>query len=169
MLCRTVAGIHSARLVGSTHMSSPTLAMRMPDDAQVSWCSGCRCVWKRWRADIGNARTRMAGAGAAAPPAAASCPDPGIACQATPQPSAFPVLRLPAMPMNIYHRRYCASATWARQVEGALLPWALEGVDLGDDVLEVGPGYGATTRLLSGRVTRLRALEVDELLGGRMP
>jgi hypothetical protein len=25
------------------------------------------------------------------------------------------------------------------------LPWALGGTDLGDDVLEVGPGYGATT------------------------
>jgi hypothetical protein len=25
------------------------------------------------------------------------------------------------------------------------LPWALGDTDLGDDVLEVGPGYGATT------------------------
>jgi SAM-dependent methyltransferase len=42
-----------------------------------------------------------------------------------------------------------------------LLPWALEGVELGDDVLEIGPGPGVTTDLLRGRVPRLTALEVD--------
>jgi ubiquinone/menaquinone biosynthesis C-methylase UbiE len=32
---------------------------------------------------------------------------------------------------------------------------------LGDDVLEIGPGFGATTRLLVDRVPRLRVLELD--------
>src|SRR5262249_26310505 len=45
--------------------------------------------------------------------------------------------------------------------EGDLLPWALEGVDLGDDVLEIGPGPGVTTDLLRGRARRLTALEAD--------
>jgi ubiquinone/menaquinone biosynthesis C-methylase UbiE len=38
----------------------------------------------------------------------------------------------------------------------------LDGLDLGDDVLELGPGLGVTTRELAGRVPRLTALEVDE-------
>jgi ubiquinone/menaquinone biosynthesis C-methylase UbiE len=42
-----------------------------------------------------------------------------------------------------------------------LLPWALQGIDLGDDVLEIGPGPGLTTELLRGRTWRLTALEVD--------
>jgi SAM-dependent methyltransferase len=37
----------------------------------------------------------------------------------------------------------------------------LQGVDLGDDVLEIGPGPGVTTELLRGRTRRLTALEVD--------
>jgi ubiquinone/menaquinone biosynthesis C-methylase UbiE len=35
-------------------------------------------------------------------------------------------------------------------------------LDLGDDVLEIGPGFGATTRVLVDLVPRLTALEVDE-------
>jgi SAM-dependent methyltransferase len=66
------------------------------------------------------------------------------------------------MPMNLLHRHYCASPTWARRVEQELLPWALRGVPLGDDVLEIGPGFGVTTRLIAPRVPRLTALEVDE-------
>jgi SAM-dependent methyltransferase len=34
-------------------------------------------------------------------------------------------------------------------------------VELGDDVLEIGPGPGVTTDLLRGRARRLTALEVD--------
>jgi ubiquinone/menaquinone biosynthesis C-methylase UbiE len=34
-------------------------------------------------------------------------------------------------------------------------------VELGDDVLEIGPGPGVTTDLLRGRTRRLAALEVD--------
>lgn len=54
--------------------------------------------------------------------------------------------------MNRFHRRYCASRTWAARVEESLLPWGLDGVDLGPDVLEVGPGLGVTTRLRPGGV-----------------
>jgi ubiquinone/menaquinone biosynthesis C-methylase UbiE len=65
------------------------------------------------------------------------------------------------MPMNAFHRRFCASPDWANFVEGTLLPWGLDGVELGDDVLEIGPGFGVTTRLLASQVPRLTALEVD--------
>jgi len=65
--------------------------------------------------------------------------------------------------MNRYHQWLCNSRMWARAVEKDLLPWALEDVPLGADTLEIGPGYGATTRVLT-RWTgggRLSVLEVD--------
>jgi ubiquinone/menaquinone biosynthesis C-methylase UbiE len=46
-------------------------------------------------------------------------------------------------------------------VEQRLLPAALNGVNLGPEVLELGPGLGVTTRLLAARVPRLTAVEVE--------
>jgi SAM-dependent methyltransferase len=66
------------------------------------------------------------------------------------------------MPMNAIHRRLCSSQKWGQAVEESILPWTLDGVDLGDDVLEIGPGFAATTRLLARRPGRLTALEIDE-------
>lgn len=63
--------------------------------------------------------------------------------------------------MNRAHRRLCSSEKWARTVRDRLLPWALDGVELGPDVLEIGPGYGANLRVLAEQVPRLTALEVD--------
>jgi SAM-dependent methyltransferase len=39
-------------------------------------------------------------------------------------------------------------------------------VDLGDDVLEVGPGYGATTDVLSALTPALTSVEIDTELAG---
>ena len=64
--------------------------------------------------------------------------------------------------MNLLHNRICASAKWADYVRTGLFPAVLDGVDLGDDVLEIGPGLGVTTRALDERVARLTALEVEE-------
>jgi SAM-dependent methyltransferase len=63
--------------------------------------------------------------------------------------------------MNWFHRQVCRSGRWRRRIERDLLPWALQGVELGAAVLEVGPGPGVTTDLLRGRTPRLTALEVD--------
>lgn len=52
------------------------------------------------------------------------------------------------MGMNLCHRVCCSSDYWARTVEKQLLPWALADVDLGDNTLEIGPGYGANMRVL---------------------
>lgn len=49
-------------------------------------------------------------------------------------------------------------------LETDLLPWVEAAGDLGDDVLEIGPGPGLTTDLLAQRVHRLTAVEVDPLL-----
>lgn len=63
--------------------------------------------------------------------------------------------------MNEEHLRICSSPEWAQYVERELLPWALRGTDLGDHVLEIGAGPGLTTDVLSRRVPRLTAVEVD--------
>ena len=66
--------------------------------------------------------------------------------------------------MNDLHFRLLATPEWAAYVEHELLPWALDGRDLGDDVLEVGPGPGLTTDVLRRHVARLTAVELDETL-----
>ena len=53
--------------------------------------------------------------------------------------------------MNQAHLEFCSSPEWARLVEDELLPWVLDGCELGDDLLEVGPGPGLTTDVLRGR------------------
>ena len=66
--------------------------------------------------------------------------------------------------MNEAHLRICASPEWAAFVESELLPWVLREQDLGDEVLEVGPGPGLTTDVLRRQVPRLTAVEIDERL-----
>ena len=63
--------------------------------------------------------------------------------------------------MNLVHRRLCSSDKWARKV-AEMLPASLKGFDLGDDVLEIGPGFGATTRILVELVPKLTSIEIDE-------
>lgn len=65
------------------------------------------------------------------------------------------------MPMNLMHRKLCSSNTWERKA-AAMVPASLEGLDLGDDVLEIGPGFGATTRILVELVPKLTSVEIDE-------
>jgi SAM-dependent methyltransferase len=48
------------------------------------------------------------------------------------------------------------------------MPWALDGVDLGDDVLELGPGLGATTRVLARRPGRLSVVELEHRSARRL-
>ena len=70
--------------------------------------------------------------------------------------------------MNRFHRWYCASGRWATVVRDELLPWALRDVDLGDDLLEIGPGPGLTTGLLRDRVRVLTAVEIDPALAASL-
>jgi SAM-dependent methyltransferase len=53
-------------------------------------------------------------------------------------------------------------------LERDLLPWVTSVADLGDDVLEVGPGPGLTTDLLRQRTARLTAVEIDQDLAGQL-
>lgn len=70
--------------------------------------------------------------------------------------------------MNEEHLKLCASAEWAEAVQKWIIPWVLDDIELGDDVLEVGPGPGLTTDVLRGLVPRLTAIEIDRDLAGSL-
>ena len=53
-------------------------------------------------------------------------------------------------------------------METQILPWALDGLELGSNVLEVGPGYGVTSDLLHQRVEHLTCVEIDRSLAQRL-
>jgi protein-L-isoaspartate O-methyltransferase len=59
------------------------------------------------------------------------------------------------------NHKVCGSDEWRAHIREEVLPWALGDRKLGDDVLEVGPGYGATTDVLCERAARLTAVEID--------
>ena len=69
--------------------------------------------------------------------------------------------------MNKAHEM-CGSDEWRKAMREVILPWALNGTDLGDDVLEVGPGSGATTDVLSQAVPRLTSVEIDDELAAML-
>ena len=56
----------------------------------------------------------------------------------------------------------CTSPEWAQHIQTDILPTLARDVDLGDQMLEIGPGPGAATAWLCGQVTELTAIEVDE-------
>jgi SAM-dependent methyltransferase len=70
--------------------------------------------------------------------------------------------------MNETHLKFLASPEWAHMVETELLPWIDAAGDLGDEVLEIGPGPGVTTDLLQRRVHHLTAVEMDPSLGAAL-
>jgi SAM-dependent methyltransferase len=64
--------------------------------------------------------------------------------------------------VNSNHARVCGSPEWAEHLQTDVLPVVTAGLDLGTDMLEIGPGPGAATGWLAERVARLTALESDE-------
>jgi SAM-dependent methyltransferase len=70
--------------------------------------------------------------------------------------------------MNLLHRLVCRSALWRWTVERCVIPWALDGLDPGADVLELGPGPGLTTDVLRERTARLTAVELDPRLASSL-
>lgn len=64
--------------------------------------------------------------------------------------------------MNENHARVCTSPEWAQHIQAGILPALTRDVDLGAEMLEIGPGPGAATEWLRGRVGKLTAIEVDE-------
>lgn len=66
--------------------------------------------------------------------------------------------------MNYFHHAFCRSSLWGHLLRLHVLPWALEDCSLGSDVLELGPGYGTSTKLLRSRCEHLTCLESDRKL-----
>src|SRR5215208_3056106 len=70
--------------------------------------------------------------------------------------------------MNLLHRLVCRSALWRWTVERCVILWALDGLDPGADVLELGFGPGLTTDVLRERTARLTAVELDPRLASSL-
>jgi SAM-dependent methyltransferase len=70
--------------------------------------------------------------------------------------------------MNPEHEDLCASPKWADYVQTEILPTVTAGIELGQDMLEIGPGPGAATGWLAERVAKLTALESDEGAAARL-
>lgn len=73
--------------------------------------------------------------------------------------------------MNQRHLQLLASDDWRMLLKDYLLPFAFGDrsyADLGDDVLEVGPGPGLTTDLVRGDLVKLTAIELDPDLAGAL-
>lgn len=66
--------------------------------------------------------------------------------------------------MNRLHHWILGSRYWKRAVVEEIVPWSLAGVELGDDVLELGPGPGVTTGLLRSSHERVTCVEIDPKL-----
>lgn len=66
--------------------------------------------------------------------------------------------------MNQQHMHFCASEDWRVLVVEQILPVALEGVELGTDALEIGPGPGFSTDVLHTMTDNLTAVEIDPVL-----
>jgi SAM-dependent methyltransferase len=70
--------------------------------------------------------------------------------------------------VNQMHLEFLASPQWAEMLETDLLPWVLRAGDLGEDLLEVGPGPGLTTELLCRHVGHVTAVELDPKLAASL-
>jgi SAM-dependent methyltransferase len=70
--------------------------------------------------------------------------------------------------MNESHLQFLASDQWAEMLKTELLPWVEQVGDLGEDVLEIGPGPGRTTDLLRERAKCVTAVEMDVGLAGEL-
>jgi SAM-dependent methyltransferase len=70
--------------------------------------------------------------------------------------------------VNPEHENLCASPEWAAWLQSEILPAVTAGIDLGNDMLEIGPGPGAATGWLAERVANLTALEADEGAAARL-
>ena len=70
--------------------------------------------------------------------------------------------------MNENHAKLMPSPEWAAHIQDEVLPQATAGVELGTDLLELGPGPGAATEWLRHRVARLVAVEHEEEAAARL-
>jgi ubiquinone/menaquinone biosynthesis C-methylase UbiE len=70
--------------------------------------------------------------------------------------------------MNRFETRVCGSSFWRYVTRRHLLPWLLEGSNLGGHVLELGAGPGAATEELNRRAARVTSLEYDHAFAANL-
>lgn len=70
--------------------------------------------------------------------------------------------------MNRFHRWFCRTSYWKKALTDGIIPWALKHAELGENVLEVGPGPGMTTDILRARLPHLTSIEIDSRLAGAL-
>ncbi|HEY3485945.1 MAG TPA: class I SAM-dependent methyltransferase [Ilumatobacteraceae bacterium] len=73
--------------------------------------------------------------------------------------------------MNPLHNELLATDEWRDNLVQHVLPFAfgnLSVADLGDDVLEVGPGPGLTTDLLHPNLHKVTSIEIDPELAAKL-
>ncbi|PYU68456.1 MAG: SAM-dependent methyltransferase [Acidobacteria bacterium] len=70
--------------------------------------------------------------------------------------------------MNRFETWFCGSPFWRYVTRRQLLPWILEGSQLGEHVLELGAGLGAATGELRQRATRVTSLEYDHSFAAKL-
>lgn len=87
------------------------------------------------------------------------CPFDDTSCQRTPFRSSINPRSVDAV--NASHQRLCSSPEWADHLQNDILPRLMADLELGDEMLELGPGAGAATDWLCRRVRRLTAVEMD--------
>jgi ubiquinone/menaquinone biosynthesis C-methylase UbiE len=70
--------------------------------------------------------------------------------------------------MNEGHAEFCGSDHWRVELRENILPAILGSTDLGPELLEVGPGYGATTDYLREQVAHVTAVEIHSELAEQL-
>ncbi len=70
--------------------------------------------------------------------------------------------------MNRFEKWFCGSPVWRFVTRQQLLPWMVQGSDLGDHVLELGAGPGAATEELRRRAARVTSLEYDHTFAAKL-
>jgi SAM-dependent methyltransferase len=70
--------------------------------------------------------------------------------------------------MNRFETWFCGSPFWRYVTRWQVLPWILEGSELGEHVLELGAGLGAATEELRSRAARVTSLEYDYALAAKL-
>ncbi|HYT22663.1 MAG TPA: class I SAM-dependent methyltransferase [Candidatus Polarisedimenticolia bacterium] len=70
--------------------------------------------------------------------------------------------------MNLYETWFCGTRLWRWMTRRRVLPWVLQGSELGEHVLELGAGPGAATQELARLAARVTSLEYDHGLAAKL-
>ena len=70
--------------------------------------------------------------------------------------------------MNLAHQWICRSRWWHQALATDLIPWALDGVVLGEQTLEFGAGPGLSAGVLKPRAQRLVCVEWQQFQARRL-